>query len=389
MYPTFSDFLFDLFGIKIPLPIQTFGLFMGLAFIVAAWLWGKELTRLTILHNIKPSYRKEIVGLPATSFELFLNGFLGFVFGYKLIFIIQNYTMFVSDPPSTLLSAKGSLFGGLFVGALATYYKFYSSYKLKLAKPIEKTIEITAAEHVGNMTFIAAIFGILGAKIFHNLENINDFAQDPIGSLLSFSGLTWYGGLICATAALYFYSKKHKLYFPYLMDSSAPSLMIGYAIGRFGCHFSGDGDWGIINETTKPNYLQFMPDWLWAYKYPHNVINEGIPIIGCQGQHCMQLANAVFPTPLYEAIVCTLLFFVLWYLRKNTKIVGLLFSIYLIFNGIERFAVELIRVNTTYDILGGITQAQIISTLIFITGLISSIIVVSKFNQNKKAIINS
>jgi len=281
------------------------------------------------------------------------------------------------------------LFGGLFVGALATYYKFYSSYKLKLAKPIEKTIEITAAEHVGNMTFIAAIFGILGAKIFHNLENINDFAQDPIGSLLSFSGLTWYGGLICATAALYFYSKKHKLYFPYLMDSSAPSLMIGYAIGRFGCHFSGDGDWGIINETTKPNYLQFMPDWLWAYKYPHNVINEGIPIIGCQGQHCMQLANAVFPTPLYEAIVCTLLFFVLWYLRKNTKIVGLLFSIYLIFNGIERFAVELIRVNTTYDIFGGITQAQIISTLIFITGLISSIIVVSKFNQNKKAIINS
>ena len=40
---------------------------------------------------------------------------------------------------------------------------------------------------------IAAISGILGAKIFHNLENIDDFLADPIGQLFSFSGLTFYG----------------------------------------------------------------------------------------------------------------------------------------------------------------------------------------------------
>ena len=34
----------------------------------------------------------------------------------------------------------------------------------------------------------------------------------------------------------------------------------------------------------------------------------------------------------------------------------MLFFIYLILNGIERFFIEKIRVNTKYDIFGGITQ---------------------------------
>ena len=43
---------------------------------------------------------------------------------------------------------------------------------------------------------ISAISGIIGAKIFANLENWESFINDPIGQLFSFSGLTFYGGLI-------------------------------------------------------------------------------------------------------------------------------------------------------------------------------------------------
>ena len=381
MYPTFSYFLADFFGINIPLPIQTFGLFMGIAFVVAAWVWCKELTRLSQIHKFENSFREVITGKPATFTDLLGNSLVGFILGFKLIFIVFNYSLFVSNPPEILLSTTGSIWGGILLSIIFAYLKYSKSKKEELQTPKKEVVLITPSEHVANMTFIAAIFGILGAKIFHNLENINEFIADPINSLLSFSGLTWYGGLIVATIALYFYSKKHKLYFPYLMDSSAPALMIGYAIGRFGCHFSGDGDWGIVNNFTKPSWLGFAPDWFWAYKYPHNVINEGVQIAGCFGDHCMQLANPVFPTPLYEALACTIMFFILWNIKSQIRVTGILFSIYLMFNGAERFAIELIRVNTTYNFWGGVTQAQIISTLLFFCGLGSTVYLI--FNTKK------
>ncbi len=49
---------------------------------------------------------------------------------------------------------------------------------------------------------------------------------------------------------------------------------------------------------------------------------------------------------------------------------GLMFSIYLIINGVERFAIEQIRVDAEYEIFGiMIKQAEIISVVLIITGL--------------------
>ena len=76
--------------------------------------------------------------------------------------------------------------------------------------------------------------------------------------------------------------------------------------------------------------------------------------------------------------MCIALFFVLWLIRKKIKLAGMLFAIYLIMNGIERFFIEKIRVNTEYNILGGITQAEIISFCLIITGLILSYLLSKK-----------
>ncbi|MFK5073423.1 prolipoprotein diacylglyceryl transferase family protein, partial [Klebsiella pneumoniae] len=90
---------------------------------------------------------------------------------------------------------------------------------------------------------------------------------------------------------------------------------------------------------------------------------------GCVGeQFCNQLPFPVYPTPLYEVIVCALLFLVIWVLRKKIKIPGLLFSIYLMMNGVERFLIEKIRVNTKYDLPFHPTQAELISLALFIGG---------------------
>lgn len=147
--------------------------------------------------------------------------------------------------------------------------------------------------------------------------------------------------------------------------------MIGYAVGRIGCHMSGDGDWGIDNLRPKPNWLNWAPDWMWSFDYPHNVVRYGEPILNCTGdKYCNHLVPSVFPTPFYETIMCFILFFILWSIRKKIKTPGVLFSIYLVFNGVERFFIEKIRVNTLYNLNGfKFTQAELISTILFFLGL--------------------
>jgi len=115
---------------------------------------------------------------------------------------------------------------------------------------------------------------------------------------------------------------------------------------------------------------------MFAYTYPQNVNKDGVLIAGCNEEHCRALPQPVFPTPLYETIACTLLFLILWSLRRRIKTPGVMFGIYLILNGIERFAIELIRVNNTYTIFGfHPTQAELISAALVLAGIILIIIV--------------
>jgi prolipoprotein diacylglyceryltransferase len=369
MYPNISFFLQDIFGINIPLPIQTFGFFVALAFIFSSWTLKLELKRKEEEGLIYPFEQKKFIGKPTTLLNLVLAGIIGFLIGFKLVYAFLNYQEFVLNPQELILSTKGNHFSGLIFAVANIFIKFKEGQNQKLKSPKLITEKIRPFELVGNITMIAAISGILGAKIFHNLENINDFIADPIGQLLSFSGLTFYGGLICGAAAVIWYGKKHNINYKHLSDSAAPGLMLAYGIGRMGCHFSGDGDWGINNPNPKPEWMSFLPDWMWSYDYPNNVLNAGIPIKDCIGNYCNHLAIPVYPTAFYEIIMALLLFSFLWLIRKRIKIPGMLFGIYLMVNGVERFIIEKIRVNTKYILFGNeITQAEIISSCLFILG---------------------
>lgn len=371
MYPTLSDLLKDLLGINIPLPIQMFGFMVAIAFIIGHYVIAAELKRkkeLGLMHAIK---RTVVEGLPATRNEIILNALLGLVLGFKLVYIAFNYTLFTQDPPSMVFSMQGNFLAGI-LGAIALgYYTYYEKEKQKLEKPLKKELVLYPHDLMGTIIIIAAVFGLLGAKIFHNLENFDYFLKNPIDALLSFSGLTFYGGLIVGLAAVYYYAKKNNIPFIHLIDAAAPGLILAYAIGRIGCQLSGDGDWGIVNSLPKPSSLSFLPDWAWAYKYPHNVLGEGVPIAGCIGNHCNELPQAVFPTPLYESIMGFAIFGFLWSIRKRILHPGMMFSIYLFLNGMERFFIEKIRVNTLYHVAGfSFTQAELISSILMLLGLV-------------------
>lgn len=372
MYPNLYYAFQDLFGVELPFlkMVQSFGFFVALAFLAAGYFWSKELQRKEKEGLLKPVKTKTLKGEKASASELILNAVIGFVVGYKVIYIGFHFNEFLEDTQGFILTTKGSFFGGVICAPLFAWLKYKEKEKEKLDQP--KWLEETIHPHqlVGNMILIAAVSGIIGAKIFHNLENLDEFFADPLGSLLSFSGLTMYGGLICGSFAVLYYAHKNGMDIRHVVDAAAPSIMLGYAIGRIGCHVSGDGDWGIDNLSPKPNWMVFLPDWMWSYSYPHNVNNVGISIPGCEGKYCNMLELPVFPTAFYEVVMCGSLFLILWSVRKRFTIPGVFFSVYLIFNGVERFFIEKIRVNTLYHIFGrGITQAEIISTLLFFLGI--------------------
>jgi phosphatidylglycerol:prolipoprotein diacylglycerol transferase len=413
MYPNLYYAFKDLFnvewtGLRF---VNSFGFFVALAFVAAAITLASELKRKSKQGLLHYQEEKIVVGRPASITELLLNFGLGFLLGYKIIGAFVSNSPLAANPPDFIFSSEGSWPLGILLGLVFAGLKWYEKDKQKLPKPEVRTIRIWPHDRVGDLVIFAAVFGFLGAKIFHNLENWDELVRDPVGSLLSFSGLTFYGGLICAALAIWWYARKHEIGIWHLNDAAAPALMLAYGIGRIGCQVAGDGDWGIFNsayisnangeaipgtieqfnqsiEANKEFFLKqfgtlenvhhlpwkapaFLPDWMVAYTFPNNVINEGVRLADCTGQYCSYLPIPVFPTPFYETVICLTLFLILWGIRKSMKVPGTLFAVYLIFNGIERFLVEKIRVNTTYNLFGfHPTQAEIISFFLVISGVL-------------------
>lgn len=423
MYPNLYYAFTDIFG-KSPAWLQyvnSFGFFVALSFIAAALTLTRELIRKEREGVLQ--YREQLVmiGKPADASELILSFIVGFILGFKLIGLFLSPPELNFNIQDFIMSMRGSWPAGLGLGLLFAGLKWYEKNKQKLPQPQEKKIRIWPHDRVGDLTLYAFIFGFIGAKIFNSFETWDDFVRDPLGSLFSFSGLTFYGGLICAALAIWWYAKKHGIGFWELNDAAAPGLMLAYAIGRIGCQVAGDGDWGILNSayitdpTTGKDILaqpgdfdritnqfrqmyesdfrvpldhlphlavkapSWLPDWLFAYSYPHNVIGMGARLPLCGGpNYCEQLPIPVFPTPLYETLMCLGLFLLLWALRKRLKTPGFLFAIYLIVNGIERFVIEHIRVNSKYNIFGfHPTQAELISSALVIAG-VAILIVLNK-----------
>jgi phosphatidylglycerol:prolipoprotein diacylglycerol transferase len=370
MYPTIYHALLDLTGIDLPFLrfMNSFGFFVALAFVVASWTLSLELRRRERSGLLKTSVRRITVGAAATPLELLTNAAIGFVLGFKALYLLLNFERATADPQAFLLSGMGSLIGGLLGAGLLAYLKWHEKNKAKLATPKVEEVRMQPSDHANNITLTAALWGIIGAKLFHWLENPDEFVhfiQDPSGDKI-FSGLTMYGGLILAGAMVMRYFKLHGIPVWQGADSAAPGVMIAYGIGRIGCHVSGDGDWGIVNTT----FLGPGPKWFWQYDYPNNVNSVGVALIDgrpCFDGYCTVLPETVWPTPLYETIVSVALFFLLWSLRERLRPAGMIFFLYLFLNGLERFFIEKIRVNV--EVFGHITQAEIISTVLMIVGI--------------------
>jgi phosphatidylglycerol:prolipoprotein diacylglycerol transferase len=196
---------------------------------------------------------------------------------------------------------------------------------------------------------------IIGAKLFHILDNFSEFLSAPSAMIFSGAGLSVYGGFILSFISAMFVIKKNNEGVLKIFDATSPSMALGYAIGRLGCHASGDGCYGLPTDS------------ILGMAYPNGIV---------------PITVNVYPTPLFESFASLIFFLILMRLRKTEMKTGVIFFIYLIMNGFARFTVEFIRLNPVTSF--GLTQAQIVA-LCFITAGIAGIIIVNKTGSGLKS----
>lgn len=394
MYPDLSYLFHALIGTE---PdnwlsvFKTFGFFLALAFLASAVTYFVELRRKARTGVFQPSKVTVVEGLPASFSEIALNALVGLIIGGKGFYAMQHFDVFRHDPASIILSGKMNwpiaLAGAVLFGGLS----WWEAWRKRKPQPESRVVDVWPHDRISEITVWAAVGGIVGAKFFDLFDNWDSFLQDPLGALLSGGGLAWYGGLILGFIAVVSYLWRNKVPFLPAADAVAPALSMGYGVGRIGCQMSGDGDWGIVNQAPKPDWMSALPDWLWSTTYPHNVLNtphtdpvSSVPIEGCTWDYCMQLSMPVFPTPLYEVLMMTLIFGILWFLRKRLSVPGLLFFVYLTLIAIERFLIEKIRVNVHHDVMGmHLSQAEIISICLVFISIIGAVYVWWRHKSSK------
>lgn len=181
---------------------------------------------------------------------------------------------------------------------------------------------------------------IIGAKIFHIFENFDEFMSSPTSMIFSGAGLSVYGGFVLSFVSAIVVIKKNRENVLKIFDTTSPAMALGYAIGRLGCHASGDGCYGIPSDS------------LLSVAYPNGIV---------------PITVNVLPTPLFESFASFLFFLILMRLRKHELKTGMIFFIYLVMNGLARFMVEYIRLNPVTSLK--LTQAQVVAVCFIIIGI--------------------
>src|SRR5688572_3621959 len=233
MYPDLSYLFHDLIGSS---PdnwlsvFKTFGVFLILAFIVSAYFLKLELARKEregLLHGTPESIK---IGYPATWGQIAQNALFGFIIGFKLPYILQHFEEFRPDPAAILLSTKGTLLWGIAGAALFGFLRYWDHRKRQLPKPVTKEEIVKPHQRVGDITILAAISGLIGARLFSIIEseeNFKAFMRATLNQLPSRRALAMYGGLILAFTVVYYYIKTKRTSTIQVPDAAAPALITG------------------------------------------------------------------------------------------------------------------------------------------------------------------
>ncbi len=212
-------------------------------------------------------------------------------------------------------------------------------------------------EFISDLIFYTLIIGILGARVYYCVFNLDYYLANPSEILKIYNGgLAIHGGVIAGLIFVYFYTKKKSVSFIKILDIVAPAVIIAQSFGRWGNFFNQEAHGGITTYQ--------------------NLKNMHIPEFIINGMHIE--GKYYYPTFFFESIWCLIGFIILMIARKNKNLrKGFQIGFYFIWYGIGRFFIEALRTDSL--MFFGLKIAQIVSLIGIIIGII---IIVT--NRNKK-----
>jgi phosphatidylglycerol:prolipoprotein diacylglycerol transferase len=199
-----------------------------------------------------------------------------------------------------------------------------------------------------NLVFWCMIFGIIGARAYYVLFNLDYYMNNPINIIKIWEGgLAIHGGIIAGLITLLIYCKKYRVNALKMLDIAAPAVLLAQAIGRWGNFFNKEAYGSMVTRT-------FLED----LHLPEFIIN-GMHING----------NYYHPTFLYESVWNLIGFIIMLFLRRRKyNKVGEMSGFYLIWYSSARFFIEGLRMDSL--MLGPLRVAQIVSIIGIIAGII-------------------
>ena len=217
-------------------------------------------------------------------------------------------------------------------------------------------------DFISNLIFWCVIYGIVGARIYYVLFNLDYYMHSPIEIIKVWNGgLAIHGGIIAGVITLIYFCKKEKVSIIKILDISCIGLIVGQACGRWGNFFNMEA---YGSEVTR-SFLE----------------NLHLPEFNINGMHIG--GHYYHPTFLYESLFCVLGLIIMLLIRRIPKIKqGMIISFYLVWYGILRYFIEALRTDSL--MLGYIKVAQLVSILFILLGIIGFILsIIKKIDYNK------
>lgn len=235
----------------------------------------------------------------------------------------------------------------ILLGVLVAYYI--------INKELEKFN--ISSDDIVNLIFYGLIVGIIGARIYYLIFNLDYYLNYPQEIIAIYNGgLAIHGGLLFGAVFVYFFSKKIKINFVRLLDGIAPAVIIAQAIGRWGNFFNQEAYGSVTTLLT-----------LKKMHIPGFII-KGMYIDGMY----------YLPTFYVESIWCIIGFLIMQIMKKTRNLnLGTLSGFYLLWYGIGRLFIEYFRTDSL--MLLNLKVAELVSILFIVSGII--ILLISK---NKK-----
>lgn len=200
-------------------------------------------------------------------------------------------------------------------------------------------------EKMQSLIFWGILGGIVGARLFHVVDNPVVYVSDPISALYVWEGgLAIYGGLIGGVLAGLLYARRSGLPFWKTADAAAPGLILGQALGRLACIPNGDA-YGAPTDLP----------WAFVYTNPAAMLPPEL------------LGTPLHPYPVYELVFDLAVLGLLWRLRSVYKANGLLFLTYAGVYAAGRFLLTFFRMEQVWFL--GLQEAQVVALLVLVVAV--------------------